>query len=114
MSNVYYNPEQGTKDQGHGTPTMFIGILKLTLYIPESGSLKSKRRVLRSLKDRLKNQFNVSVAEVDHHDLWQKATVAVALVTRDRRHADESLQKILNKVESWGLAEIIDISTEIL
>jgi hypothetical protein len=93
---------------------MFIGILKLTLYIPESGSLKSKRRVLRSLKDRLKNQFNVSVAEVDHHDLWQKATVAVALVTRDRRHADESLQKILNKVESWGLAEIIDISTEIL
>ncbi len=93
---------------------MVIGILKLTLYIPESGSLKSKRRVLRSLKDRLKNQFNVSVAEVDHHDLWQKATVAVALVTRDRRHADESLQKILNKVESWGLAEIIDISTEIL
>ncbi len=93
---------------------MVIGILKLTLYIPESGSLKSKRRVLRSLKDRLKNQFNVSVAEVDHHDLWQKATVAVALVTRDKRHADESLQKILNKVESWGLAEIIDISTEIL
>ncbi len=93
---------------------MFIGILKLTLYIPESGSLKDKRRVLRSLKDRLKNKFNVSVAEVDHHDLWQKATVAVALVTRDRRHADESLQKILNKVESWGLAEIIDISTEIL
>jgi len=93
---------------------MFIGILKLTLYIPESGSLKGKRRVLRSLKDRLKNQFNVSVAEVDHHDLWQKATVAVALVTTDRRHADESLQKILNKVESWGLAEIIDISTEIL
>ncbi len=93
---------------------MFSGILKLTLYIPESGSLKDKRRVLRSLKDRLKNKFNVSVAEVDHHDLWQKATVAVALVTRDRRHADESLQKILNKVESWGLAEIIDISTEIL
>ncbi|MFV1956336.1 MAG: DUF503 domain-containing protein [bacterium] len=93
---------------------MFIGILKLTLYIPESGSLKGKRRVLRSLKDRLKNQFNVSVAEVDHHDLWQKATVAVALVTTDRRHADKSLQKILGKVESWGLAEIIDVSTEIL
>lgn len=93
---------------------MVIGVLKLTLHIPESGSLKDKRRVLRSLKDRLRNKFNVSVAEVDDHDLWQKATVAVALVASDRRHADEILQKILNTVESWGLAEIIGVLTEIL
>ncbi len=76
--------------------------------------MKDKRRVLRSLKDRLRNKFNVSVAEVDDHDLWQKATVAIALVTGDRRHADEVLQKILNTVESWGLAEITGVLTEIL
>ena len=93
---------------------MVIGTLKVTLYIPESGSLKSKRRVLRSLKDRLRAQFNVSVAEVEYHDLWQKAAVAVALVSRDRKHADQSLQKILNRIESYRLAEVIGVEREIL
>ena len=93
---------------------MVVGVIKLTLFLPESGSLKTKRRVLRSLKDRLRSQFNVSVAEVDHQNLWQKATVAVALVTGDRKHADSSLQKILNSAESYRLAEIIGVETEIL
>ena len=93
---------------------MVIGTLKVTLYIPESGSLKSKRRVLRSLKDRLRGQFNVSVAEVDHHDLWQKAAVAIALVTNDRKHADQSLQTILNRIESYRLAEVVGVEMEIL
>jgi len=91
-----------------------IGTLKVTLYIPESGSLKSKRRVLRSIKDRLRSQFNVSVAEVEHHDLWQKTAIAVALVTKDRKHADQSLQKILNRIESYRLAEVIGVEREIL
>ena len=93
---------------------MVVGVLKLTLYIPESGSLKGKRRVLRSLKDRLRSQFNVSVSEVDHHDLWQKSSVAVALVAADRKHADRSLQKILNRVESYRLAEVIGVEMEII
>jgi uncharacterized protein YlxP (DUF503 family) len=91
-----------------------VGILRLTLFIPESGSLKGKRRVLRSIKDRLRAQFNVSVAEVDHQNLWQKTEVAVALVASDREYADKVLQKILNKVESWRLAEIVDVEMEIL
>jgi uncharacterized protein YlxP (DUF503 family) len=91
-----------------------VGILRLTLFIPESGSLKEKRRVLRSIKDRLRAQFNVSVAEVDHQNLWQKTEVAVALVASDREYADRVLQKILNKVESWRLAEIVDVEMEIL
>jgi uncharacterized protein YlxP (DUF503 family) len=91
-----------------------IGILKVTLYIPESGSLKSKRRVLRSLKDRLRTQFNVSVAEVEHHDLWQKTAIGIALVSRDRNHADQSLQTILNRIESLRLAEVIGVEREIL
>ena len=91
-----------------------VGVLRLTLFIPESGSLKGKRRVLRSLKDRLRSQFNVSVAEVDYQDLWQKAEVAVALVSSDREHADKVLQTILGKVESWHLAEVVNVEMEIL
>ena len=67
---------------------MAVGILRITLYLPDSRSLKDKRRVLRSVKDRLRGQFNVSVAEIDDLDLWQKATIAVALVSKDVRHAD--------------------------
>lgn len=93
---------------------MVIGTLKVTLYIPESGSLKSKRRVLRSIKDRLKTHFNVSVAEVEFHDLWQKAGIGIALVSRDRKHADQSLQKILNRIESYRLAEVVSVEMEIL
>jgi uncharacterized protein YlxP (DUF503 family) len=93
---------------------MIVGTLRLTLFIPESGSLKGKRRVLRSIKDRLRSQFNVSVAETDHHDLWQKTEVAVALVASDRDYADKVLQSILSKVESWRLAEVVDVEMEIL
>ena len=93
---------------------MVIGVLRLTFFIPESGSLKGKRRVLRSIKDRLRSRFNVSVAEINHHDLWQKAEIAVALAACDREYADRVLQKILGKVESWRLAEVVDVEMEIL
>jgi uncharacterized protein YlxP (DUF503 family) len=91
-----------------------VGVLRLTFYIPESGSLKGKRRILRSIKDRLRSQFNVSVAEIDYQDLWQKAEIAVVLGASERRYADEVLQTILKKVESWRLAEVINVEMEIL
>ncbi|UCF88326.1 MAG: DUF503 domain-containing protein [bacterium] len=93
---------------------MVIGVLRLTLYMSESGSLKGKRRILRSIKDRLRSQFNVSVAEVDHQDLWQKAELAIALAAADRDYADKVMQTILGKVESWHLAEVIDVQMEII
>lgn len=93
---------------------MVIGILRFNLYLPENGSLKGKRRVLRSLKDRLRSQFNVSVAEVEFQDLWQKAGIAVVTVSPDRAYADGMLQKILNKVDSWNLAELMDVEIEII
>ena len=92
---------------------MVIGLLRITLFLPESGSLKGKRRILRSIKDRLRSQFNVSVAEVDFQDKWQKAQLAVALAATDREYADKVLQTILGKVESWRLAEVIDVDLEI-
>ncbi|UCF88917.1 MAG: DUF503 domain-containing protein [bacterium] len=93
---------------------MVVGVLRLTLYMSESGSLKGKRRILRSIKDRLRSQFNVSVAEVDHQDLWQKAELAIALAAADRDYADKVMQTILGKVESWHLAEVIDVQMEII
>ena len=93
---------------------MVIGVLRITLFLSESGSLKGKRRILRSIKDRLRSQFNVSVAEVGYQDLWQKAELAVALAATDREFADRVLQTILGKVESWRLAEVIDVEVEIL
>ncbi|MDF1535960.1 MAG: DUF503 domain-containing protein [bacterium] len=93
---------------------MVIGVLHFTLYLPGNGSLKGKRRVLRSLKDRLRSQFNVSVAEVQFQDLWQKAGMAVAIVSPDRDYADGALQKILDRIESWHLAEVMDVEVEII
>ncbi len=74
---------------------MFVGVARLTLQISDSGSLKSKRQVLRRVTDRLKARFNVSVAEVEDQDLWQRATIALAVVSNDRRHVDEQVQKMI-------------------
>jgi len=93
---------------------VIVGVLRFTLFVPESGSLKGKRRVLLSVKERLRSQFNVSVAEIGSHDLWQRAEIGVALVSCDRAYAAQVLQKIINKVDSWRLAEIVDVEMEIL
>ena len=70
---------------------MFVCVARLTLQIPESGSLKAKRQVLRRITDRVKARFNVAVAEVDDQDLWQKATLGLSVVGNDRRHVVDDL-----------------------
>ena len=76
---------------------MPVGLLTLEIFIPDARSLKDKRRVLRSLKDRLRGQFNVAVAELDHHDTWQRALVGVVTISPDQRHLEESLHKVENE-----------------
>ncbi|NMO21961.1 DUF503 domain-containing protein [Pyxidicoccus fallax] len=93
---------------------MFVGVARLTLQIPDSGSLKSKRQVLRRVTERVKARFNVAVAEVDDQDLWQKASVALAVVGNDRRHVDEQLEKIIHFVEEMYVAPLMARETEIL
>jgi uncharacterized protein len=93
---------------------MFVGVARLTLQIPESGSLKAKRQVLRRVTDRVKARFNVAVAEVDDQDLWQKATLALAVVGNDRRHVDEQLEKVIHFVEEMYVAPLISRQTEIM
>ncbi|RYZ37264.1 MAG: DUF503 domain-containing protein [Myxococcaceae bacterium] len=93
---------------------MFVGVARLTLQIPESASLKSKRQVLRRVTDRVKARFNVAVAEVDDQDLWQKASVALAVVGNERRHVDEQLEKIIHFIEEMYVAPLMARETEIL
>jgi uncharacterized protein YlxP (DUF503 family) len=75
-----------------------IALLSLELFLPMSQSLKDKRMVLRRLKDRL-GAFNVSVAEVAHQDLWQRAGLAVATVATSDEMADKTLTSVLNEIE---------------
>ncbi len=69
----------------------FVGILSVELHFPEAGSLKGKRKHVKSAKAQLQNRFGASVAEVEHHDLWQRARLTVACVARDHREAERLL-----------------------
>ena len=71
-----------------------IGVLTLELRLENSHSLKDKRHVVKSLRDRLRNKFNVSVAEIDCQDLWQRAVVAAVTVSSDKVHAERVLQSV--------------------
>jgi len=93
---------------------MFVAVARVTLDIPQAGSLKAKRQVLRRVSDRVKARFNVSVAEVDDQDLWQRATLAMAVVGNDRRHVNEMMDKILQFVEDMYVAPVSDRQMEIL
>jgi uncharacterized protein YlxP (DUF503 family) len=77
---------------------MVVALLSIELYIPHAHSLKEKRMVLRGVKDRAA-KFNVAVAEVEHHDLWQRAGLAVVTVATDQKHADRELQAVVNEIE---------------
>lgn len=79
---------------------MPIGLLTLEIHIPDARSLKDKRQVIRSLKDRLRAHFNVAVAEMDFQDVWQRSVVGVVTISNDAHHLEQSLQAILAASES--------------
>ena len=85
------------------------------LHLPDSGSLKDKRQVARSLSARIRNQFNVAVAEVEDQELWQRLTLAVCCVSTDSAHANEMVSKVVAFVEeSRRDLELLDYQTEII
>jgi uncharacterized protein len=71
----------------------YVGILSVELHFPEAGSLKGKRKFVKSAKAQLQNRFGVSVAEVDHHELWQRSRLTVACVAREHREAETLLEE---------------------
>ena len=77
---------------------MVVGLLSLELHIPGARSLKEKRMVLRSVKDRIK-KFNIAVAEVEYHDLWQRCGLSIVTVSNDEKHADQELAAVANEIE---------------
>ena len=87
----------------------------MTFYLPEASSLKDKRQITRSLSDRLRNRFNVAVAEVEDVDLRQRLTMGVCCVSNDRGHADAMLSGLLNFIEESRLdLELLDVQAEII
>ena len=93
---------------------MVVGVLRLTLFLPENHSLKGKRQVLRSIKGRVRNKFNVSIAESDNHDMWQRAELGICQVGSDRAFVDGALREVVNFIDSLGLAPLGEENLEIL
>ena len=93
---------------------MVVGIASIEIHIPESGSLKNKRHFLRRIKDRVKNRFNVSIAEVDHNDLWQRTTLGVAVVTNQQQFANQVLSQVVEFISQEQGIQILDYSMNFL
>ena len=93
---------------------MPIGLLTLEIHIPDAHSLKDKRQVLRSLKDRLRARFNVAVAELDHQDTWQRAQVGVVSLSNDAAHLEQSLRAVFDEAEQLLGRELVSHELEII
>ena len=93
---------------------MPIGLLTLEIHIPDARSLKDKRQVLRSLKDRLRAHFNVAVAELDHQDVWQRALVGVVTLSNDEHHLRESLDRVAAEAERLLGRDLVSQEIEFL
>jgi hypothetical protein len=91
-----------------------VAVGTVELHLPAVGSLKGKRHVLKGLKEKLRHRFEISVAEVDHLDSWQRATLALACVSGDSRHANEVISKALDFIEDNVEGYVIDMQVEIL
>lgn len=94
--------------------SVIVGLCTIELFIADSQSLKDKRQVLLSIKDRLQQKFNLSVAEVDGQDLWQKTVLALACVANDGRHVNQVLEQALNLIRSNPAVEIVQSRVELL
>jgi uncharacterized protein len=93
---------------------MVVGICTIELYLPNNGSLKEKRQVLKSMKDRLKQRFNISIAEIEDQDLWQKTVIGMACVGNEKSHVHRTMDKALALIRGNPLVEIIGSRFEIV
>jgi uncharacterized protein YlxP (DUF503 family) len=92
---------------------MVVGLASIEVHIPESGSLKSKRHFIKRIKDRVKNRFNVSIAEVDHNDLWQRTTLGVSVVANEKQFANQVLNQLVDFISKENGVQVIDYSIEL-
>ena len=92
---------------------MVVGVCTIDLHLPGTGSLKGKRQILLSLKERIKKAYNVSIAEVDGNDLWQRAVLGVACVANEGRYLNQVLEGVLNPIRANPAVELVDHHTEL-
>ncbi len=92
---------------------MIVGVCTIELRMSETRSLKGKRQVLKRIITRVKNNFNVAIAEVDYQDKWQRSLLGVAVVSTAQDHAHGILNKVVNFIESLYIAELLDYHIEI-
>jgi uncharacterized protein len=93
--------------------TGYVGILTVELHFPETGSLKGKRKYVKSAKAQLQNRFGAAVAEVDHHDLWQRSRLTLACVAREHREAETLLEEAVRFLNGQEY-ELVAIEREVL
>jgi len=92
---------------------MVVAMARLTLIIHDNASLKGKRKVVKSLVEKVRHRFDAAVAEVEDHDLWQKAKIGVALVGNDARLLQTRLEAIAHFIDNQHVAEIVDSYVEL-
>jgi len=93
---------------------MIIGVLDIELFIPGSNSLKTKRQAIMSIKDRIRNRFNVSVAEVDNTDKWQRSSLCIATVSNEKKHVENIFSKVMDCVYNKHSIEVINTTITFL
>lgn len=93
---------------------MIVGVLTVELFLPSNGSLKDKRQVVKSLKQRVKNKFNVSIAEVGEQDLWQKSVLGVACVGTDTAFVNQVLDSVMNVIQGTPLVQVVDYRMDLV
>jgi len=91
-----------------------VGVLKLTVFLPENHSLKGKRGVIKKIKARVANTFNVSIAECDDHDLWQKAVLGVCQIVPDAAYVEGGLRQVVRFIDDLHVAEVGGDEIELL
>lgn len=93
---------------------MFVAVVSVDIQIGDKNSLKEKRKILRGVLDRVKNKFNVSVAEVGYNDLWQRTLIGFSVVSNDKAHVNSSADKIMDFLYSIPDINIIETKMEII
>ena len=93
---------------------MIVGTCRVKLFLHENNSLKGKRKVVKSIKDRVRIKFNVSIAEVDNHDNWKIIVLGIVTVSNDNKFIHKVLENVITSIDSMHLAEILDYKIEML
>jgi len=93
---------------------MLSGICTINLYFPNSHSLKDKRNIIKSIKSRIRNNFNVSVSEINNHDIWKNTTLGIACIGNEKRYLDNVLDEVIKFIENQNKLQVIDFKKTIL